>query len=102
MKNLLLIGISIICFQGCTSEEGGGDLGLDAIKTSTTQPSDCEKLGTVTGATIREVSKTEAYKKSLTDIRRSTKSLGGNYLYIKRISEDSKFLSGIAYSCEKK
>lgn len=90
----IAIGLAL---ASCTDSENGTSLRY--IKASTIKPENCQDLGTVTGATIKEVSRTEAYKKSLTDIRRSTKSLGGNYLYLKRVSADSKFLSGIAYHC---
>ena len=99
MKLLLLL-LSVLVCVACSEDKKASSHREVYIKTSADKPKDCQELGPVSGATIKEAGKGESYKWALKDIRKSAVSLGANYLYLRRVSSDSKFIAGIAYLCK--
>lgn len=97
MKKYILV---LVLFCGCSKKEGIVKNPEVYIKTSVTKPEGCTDLGPVTGATIKDSGVGESYQLALKDIRRAAKGLDANYLYLKRVSSDSKFIAGIAYKCK--
>ena len=95
-----IYALVILLLISCSKEKKIVENPVVYIKTGVEKPKDCAHLGVVTGATLKDVGVGEAYKRALKDIRKSAKSLGANYLYLKRVSTDSKFIAGVAYSCK--
>jgi hypothetical protein len=74
---------------------------LASIVTDVKEPEGCQKLGVVTGVTMINSSVNEAYKATLKDLKSLAYDKGANFVFIKRMSQDSKFMSGEAYRCNK-
>lgn len=96
----VIILCSLLFLAACT-ESSKLSLNLKhLVKTSSQQPGgDCKKLGEVSGFTLQNQGFTRSYEKALNSVLEETHNMGGNFVFIKRVSLDGTNLMGISYAC---